>query len=157
VADRTNKHLGPPKRDAAVDTEPPPTDRPPFDPVEFARESERMLAAAEVVTFPTVRPPEGYESAHGLPVAFPVDAGSVPDLLESESAGDALGMDAVPFVSMSRDEMAWVDIAAGGTKLLAHVDGVASIEAVCRAAGVTPDEGAALLLDLAELEVIGFR
>jgi hypothetical protein len=156
VADLTNKHLGRPKRDAAVDTEPPPTDRPPFDPGEFARESERMLAAAEVVSLPTVRPPEGYESAHGLPIAFPVDAGSVPDV-EAETSDDALGMDTVPFVSMSRDDLGWVDIEPEAAKLLGHVDGVASIEVICKAAGISPDEGAALLLDLAELSVIGFR
>jgi hypothetical protein len=88
------------------------------------------------------------------------DAGSSPDLLEGETssgARDALGSGAIPFVVMSPEDLAWFNLRPEAATLLACVNGVSSLEAVCAAANMTADEGAFLLLDLAEWGVVSFR
>jgi hypothetical protein len=110
-----------------------------------------MLAAAEasLSSSPTLRPPAVHD-----------DPGSMPDVQGEETGGgasDALGVDAIPFVSMSAADLAWFDLSPLAAKLLACVDGVSSLEAICAAANVTADEGAAMLLDLAVWRVISFR
>jgi hypothetical protein len=139
-----------PKRERdAVDDDAPPTNRPPFDPGEFARESERMLAAPSLAT---VRPPEGFENVLTSLSELQPDAGSVPDVPEGEvgsDARDAIGTDAVPFMAMSREELAWIDLEPDAVKLLACVNGVSPLDAVCAATGITTEVGASVLLDLA--------
>jgi len=141
----------------------PSTARPPFDPVEFARESDaRIRAAAEapVSSLPTVRPPAGSADLFAGSSEKRAASASMPDVQEvatTSDARDALGSDSVPFMAMSRQELAWFDVGPEATKLLAHVDGVSSIETVCARANVTAGEGASLLLDLAERGVVSFR
>ena len=87
-------------------------------------------------------------------------AGSIPDVQEVDTnsgARDALGADAVPFVVVSREDLAWFDLGPEEVKLLAYVNGVSSLEAVCATASITVEDGTSLLLDLAERGVISFR
>ena len=85
---------------------------------------------------------------------------SIPDVQEVETlsgAQDALGPDAVPILSVSRDDLARLDRGTEAAKLLPYVNGVSSLETICATASITAEEGAAIFLDLAELGVIDFR
>jgi len=132
------------------DLDVPPTARPKFDPEEFARDSDAMVrGTAEVPRsrMPTVPPP-------------PDAAGSTPDLQEVGTIGgarEALGADAVPCVAWSREDLALFDLGAEATRLLGYVNGISSVEAICRRACVTAEEGAAVMLELAEQGVVSFR
>jgi len=86
-------------------------------------------------------------------------AGSIPDVqaVAYSGARDALGADAVPFVVVSREDLAWFDLGPEAVKLLAYVNGVSSLEAVCAMASITVEDGASLLLDLAERGVVSLR
>ena len=144
------------KRDDTGDNGPPSTARPPFDPTKFARESEaRIRAASEVPpsNLPTVRPPPGFPLS-------PARVGSMPDLEElgtTRGARDALGADAIPFLAVAREDLSWFELEPEALKLLARIDGVASLEVACAKAGFTAEEGALLLLTLSEQGVVGFR
>ena len=88
------------------------------------------------------------------------DAGSLPEVLEGETssgARDALGPGAIPFVVMSPEDLAWFNLRPEAATLLVCVNDVSSLDAVCAAANMTADEGAFLLLDLAEWGVVSFR
>lgn len=134
----------------------PTTVRPPFDPAEFARESDKKIRAATEAPASDllgVRPgDQSLDETRDVP-------GSVPDVQEVETTGanDALGTDAIPFVLISHDELAWLDLGSDAEQLIASVNGVSSLEAVCAAARVTAEEGASLLLTLAEQGVVSFR
>jgi hypothetical protein len=141
-----------PRRDSHDSVEPPPTTRrAPFDPVEFARESEaKLLAATEVPASnkPTAPPP-----------AIP-PMGSIPDVQEVEGkvgARDALGADAIAVLMVARDDVDWFGLSHDATKLLAFVDGVRSLETICAMASVRVEDGAAALLELAEQGMVRFR
>ena len=141
-----------PRKDSHDSVEPPPTTRrPPFDPAEFARESEaRLLAATEAPASnkPTAPPP-------GIP-----PGGSIPDVQEVEAkvgARDALGADAIAVLTVARDDVDWFRLSHAATKLLAFVDGVRSLETICAMASVTVEDGAAALLDLADQGMVRFR
>jgi hypothetical protein len=137
------------ERAEAVETGRPMTVRPPFDPATFARESDALMKAAIEA------------QALGLPSRDMGDeADSVPDVQEVEvlsGAQDALGADAVPFLALARQEVARLDLGPDATRLLAYVNGISSLEAVSAKASITAEEGASLLLDLAERGVVGFR
>jgi hypothetical protein len=129
-----------------------PTVRPPFDPEQFARESDsRLRAVAASSNWPTVRPPSS-----DLLVA----AEAAPDIQQgdvAEDAGSALGLDSVPLMAASPEELGWIDLPAEASALVAHVNGVATLGEICAKAGVTPEDGAFLMLDLAERDVVRFR
>jgi hypothetical protein len=156
---RPKPHLEP---DDTVDVA-PSTARPPFDPTNFARESDariRAAAAAPASSLPTVRPPEGSaDILASLKEMRASDAGSIPDVQEVDANGarDALGPEAIPFVAVSTADLAWFDLGPEAARLLAHVNGVSSLEAICATAGITADDAASLLLDLAEQGVVSFR
>lgn len=141
----------------------PMTVRPPFDPAEFARESDaKMRGATEA---PALEPLAMGSPAGLAPLVTLLNealdvAGSTPDVQEVETLGgaqDALGKDAVPFLSVSREDVAWLDLEPDAAKLLARVNGISSLESICAKVSMLEEEGAALLLDLAERGVVGFR
>jgi len=147
--------------DDAAERNRPTTAPPPFDPAEFARESDakiRAVAEASPSSLPTVRPPAGSDlvpaSMNNLDTA-----GSIPDVQEVEpnSAHDALGPNAIPVLAVSHEDLAWFDLGPEAVRLLAFVNGISSLEAICAKANITAEEGAVLLLDLAEVGVVGFR
>jgi hypothetical protein len=122
--------------------------RPPFDPEQFARESESRLKVA----MPAPRPAKGRPSP-GAPIA----ADSGPDLAEIDAEEVTLDLDSVPLLTASREEVDWIDLPAEASALVAHVNGVDTVEQICAKAGVSAEDGAYLMIDLIEREVVRFR
>lgn len=142
-----------------------PTIRPPFDPEEFARESESGLHAAH----PTAPPPTPRvlhrPEAPALELtpsrARPQSSQEAPaPELEEPTAGsdalDALGLDAVPVLGVSRDELEWVVLSADADRLLGRVDGTRTLGKIAEVARMSPGDVAAVLLDLADQGVVSF-
>jgi hypothetical protein len=87
------------------------TVRPPFDPVEFARESESKLQVQEdgaAGNRPTVPPPPG------LP-------GYV----------CAIGPHVIPELVVAREDLEWFDLTPEARKVLQFVDGQRAVSAIC--------------------------
>jgi hypothetical protein len=114
-----------------------PTMTPSFDPAEFARASDAKL-----------RVPDELRD-HGSP--------DVREVATISGAQDALGLDAVPLLAVAPGALAWLDLGPEAMRLVACVNGVSSLAAVCAKASMSTDEGASLLLDLAEQGVVSFR
>ena len=127
-----------------------PTVAPPFDPEAFARDSESRLSTAP--------PPES-----SVPTARTSEMRAIvasgPDLEEAGvgSLRDLLGDDTVPVVIASADELGWLDLPPEAEKLLAHINGVSTFERICAKANVSSEDGALIVLELAEQGVISFR
>jgi hypothetical protein len=147
------------REDSELDV--PPTARPSFDLAKFARESDaRIRAATEapISRMPTVRPPEGAADVLASSDEMRAVADSVPDVeAVATTARDALGTESVPFVVASRQDLARFDLTPEARRLLSHVNGIASLEAICGNANITAEEGASLVLDLAAEGIVGFR
>jgi hypothetical protein len=171
--ERANRRRSKPAEDSA-ETNARPTARPPFDPVQFARDSENLLGTGEGPDSgrPTVPPDPGL--GFSVPPAPPapiirethtdpsgmraINRTSSPDIeidMTIDAEG-ALGGD-VPVLAVSRDDLEWFDLSPVARSLLLHVNGLASIEAICVKSRVAAEEGAALLLELAEQGIISFR
>lgn len=134
---------GPPLGKGAITTA-----RPPYDPSAFARESDEKIRAVT----------EAAASISRREAMPPAD--SVPEMQQVETvsgAGEVLGSDAVPVLTVSREALARLDLPAGAKALLALVNGISSLEAIAARASLSMDEGASLLLELAERGVIDFR
>ncbi len=102
------------------------TVRPPFDPVEFARQSELS----------TVPPPD-----------------KAPDLdpvISSETIHEVLFVeaDAVPALAVAREDLEWFDLPPAVRGFLGHVDGDSTLDVVCSRAARSIDEGIALVEQL---------
>ncbi len=90
------------------------TVRPPFDPQEFARQSERATLPPPVAT-----PSDAPELASGtMEIFLPVEATTVPEL------------------TVAREDLEWFDLRPAARSLLAHIDGTASVEIISDRAGV---------------------
>jgi hypothetical protein len=102
------------------------TARPPFDPEEFARQSERATLPP-----PPKAPSDAPELVSGtMEVFWPVEATTVPSL------------------AVAREDLEWFDLPPLARKLLEHVDGVAPVEAICARAGVELVDGSNIFDDL---------
>ena len=111
------------------------TVRPPFDPAEFARQSEL-----------TTMPP----------------AGQVPDLdpvVSTEATMEVLFVDGdtVPTLAVAREDLEWFDLAQPVRDLLRHVDGKASLSAVCARARRSVEDGVSLVEQLVRDGVLACR
>jgi hypothetical protein len=111
------------------------TVRPPFDPQEFARQSER-------VTLPP--PPKAPSDAPELvsatmEVFWPVEATTIPELI------------------VARDDLEWFELPPLSRKLLEHVDGMASVEAISGKSGIALSDAADLFDDLVREGIIAAR
>src|SRR5580700_10890073 len=95
----------------------PPTVRPPFDPEEYARESESKIRLE--ATQATMPPP----AAAGL------GSGTIAALAVIEP-------DVVPLLVVARDDLDWYELEPNARSLLRHVDGQATIAAIARLAAV---------------------
>lgn len=132
-----------------------PTTRPPFDPAKFALESETALS--------TVPDPESSApTLRGLAAARPrvsTIVSSGPELEQAAIANlcDALGDDTVPVLLVPPDELRWLDLPPETVRLLAHVNGVWPLDRVCATAKVASEDGALILLELAEQGIVSFR
>jgi hypothetical protein len=139
-----------------------PTVRPPFDPETFARESESGLheAASPTVPPPTPRVLHRPEApALELTPSSRFRAPSSPDIEEPPTGADALsalGLHTVPLLGVARDELEWVVLSGDADRVLAYVDGTRTLEKVAASAGMSTEDVAAVLLDLADQGVVSF-
>lgn len=133
-----------------------PTVPPPFDPAAFARDSETQLSTVPALdsSVPTPR-----RLVADRPSEVRAILASSPELEETAlgNVRDALGDDTVPVLLASQDELGWLDLPEDATRLLAHVNGVWPFERVCAMANVSPEDGALVLLELAEQGIVAFR
>jgi len=110
------------------------TVRPPFDPEEFARQSECK----------TVPPPPA------LPEFDPVNASGTIEILVSIE--DWM----VPTILVAREDLDWFDIAPEARQLLRHVDGTRSVREICARSDQPVEEAIILVEHLVRDCVIGF-
>jgi hypothetical protein len=116
------------------------TARPPFDPAEYARESESNIAVEAEVPMsarPTAPPPPG------LPQ---YDRGLTSGTMQSVSL---LTSDAIPTLAVAREDLEWFDLTPPVRRLLALVDGLTPIHALSELAGLPVDEATTACRDLA--------
>lgn len=132
-----------------------PTARPPFDPAQFAQEAESSL-----------RRVENRPSRRATPRAFPQPLLAVSRTAPEEGASstplvktqnNALAAEAVPVLAMSQQELEWFALSPAASRLVAQVDGVSRVDAVCLQAALTRAEGALILLELSEQGIVTFR
>lgn len=111
------------------------TVRPPFDPAEFARQSELSTV-----------PPTPH----------------VPDLdpvVSSEATMEVLFVDGdtVPILAVAREDLEWFDLAQAVRDLLRHVDGEAKLSTVCTRAKRSVEDGVSLVEQLVRDGVLACR
>jgi hypothetical protein len=113
------------------------TVRPPFDPVEFARQSEL-----------STMPPTATDSQ-----------GPDDPVVSTESTLEVLFVDAdtVPMLAVAREDLEWFDLAQPVRELLKHVDGEAKLSTVCTRAGRTLEDGVGLVEQLVRDGVLACR
>jgi hypothetical protein len=101
------------------------TVRPPFDPEQFARESDSMigLEGEPPSERPTAPPPPG------LPQYAPGAA------VQRSHPFPAMGSDAVPSLAIAREDLEWFELPKLTRDLLAHVDGRCSLADICARGG----------------------
>jgi hypothetical protein len=58
---------------------------------------------------------------------------------------------------MSRQELEWFALSPAAGRLIAQVDGVSRVDAVCMQAAVPGTEGTLILLELSEQGIVTFR
>lgn len=129
------------KRAAAEKRVDPTTVPPPFDPVEFARESDthqRLLDATERAELrPTVPPPPTYPAEVGASAPrAAIDAGTVPCL------------------AIAREDLEWFGISPTAAGVLRHVDGLATLGTLAEVTGMRMVELARILEELVHEGVV---
>jgi hypothetical protein len=114
------------------------TIRPPFDPAEFARQSEMS----------TVPPP-----------APAPDRPDLDPVVSSETTLEVLFVDGdtIPSLAVAREDLEWFDLSAAIRDLLRHVDGETPLAQVCARASHAVDDGIALVEQLVRDGVVSCR
>jgi hypothetical protein len=111
------------------------TVRPPFDPQEFARQSERVTLPP-----PPKAPSEAPELVSGtMEVFWPVEPATIPTL------------------AVARDDLEWFELPLLCRKLLEHVDGNVDVGAICDRSGVSLTEAADLFEELVREGIVTTR
>ena len=111
------------------------TVRPPFDPQEFARQSERVTLPP-----PPKTPSDAPELVSGtMEVFWPVEATTIPEL------------------AVARDDLEWFELPPLCRKLLEHVDGAATVETICARSGCLDDRRRDLFEDLVREGIVATR
>jgi hypothetical protein len=124
VSERRPKSI---RRTVTVRASEAATIRPPFDPQEFARESERATLPP-----PPRMPSDAPELASStMEVILPVEPTSVPEL------------------AVAKEDLEWFDLPPLARKLLEEMDGEASVEAICERAGLILADAIELVEELA--------
>ncbi len=121
-------------RAAAAAADDKATVRPPFDPVEFARQSE-------LSTIPPVRTPD------------------LDPVVSTEATMEVLFVDGdtVPMLAVAREDLEWFDLAQPVRDLLRHVDGEATVSTVCDRAKHSVEDGVTLVEQLVRDGVLACR
>ena len=111
------------------------TVRPPFDPQEFARETERATMPP-----PPPTPSDAPELVSGtMEVFWPVEPATIVEL------------------AVARDDLEWFELPQLARTLLEHVDGQSSVEAICIKSSVPVAEAMDLFDELAREGIVVTR
>lgn len=111
------------------------TTRPPYDPAQFARDSETRLRQLDPSTRPTLAPP---------PLALDMEP-------------EAVVADWVPTLAVSRSELEWFELPQTACALLLRVNGCSTVAEIAEASGVPVNEAARFFEDLARQRVVRWR
>jgi hypothetical protein len=133
--------------DASPDEEKTTTVRPPFDPEEYARESDSKIRieASPPSARPTAPPPPG------LPQYTPGLASGTMHSLGSVSS------DAVPALAMAEEDLAWFDLPKVARALILFIDGQSTLGAICVRAGLALDAAMAACHELERQGIVTLR
>jgi hypothetical protein len=143
---------------------------PPFDPEEYARESESMVVGKPVASpsmKPTMPPDPFYQElrescSDHMPVAEIVDDGSdwqseVRVLSTAPLPRDMPPFEAVPYLAMQADDLAWFELGPDARRILALIDGCNCVGVVLTKSPAGVDETGRVLAELLNLGVIELR
>jgi hypothetical protein len=132
-------------RDLPGGAEPEPatnrtTVRPPFDPEQFARESDSMIGvdAEPPSERPTTPPPPG------LPLYTP---GMPPSFAEP-------GSDVIPTLAVAREDLEWFELTDIARDLLEHFDGRSTLALICAQGGFALDAALAVCRELSRQGIV---
>jgi hypothetical protein len=113
-----------PSIDIFVDSDPPSDDRetvrPPFDPQDFAKQSE----------LPTVRP-------HADTPSEVPEIGSPSMVIELLPAQET----SIPRLAVGHEDLEWFDLSPNARRMLEFIDGTASLEVICIRMGLPLTDG----------------
>jgi hypothetical protein len=118
------------------------TVRPPFDPEEFARESDSMIRIEAARA--TAPPPPMSEYANGG------TSGTI-------AAFAAVAPEIVPLLDVAKDDLEWFDLQPVARALLGHVDGRTSVETIAERTNVPIDQAMSVLHELAREGVLTWQ
>jgi hypothetical protein len=133
-------HVAPPDEAPSISTV-----RPPFDPLEFARDSESMIRIGEA------DPPSNRPTAPPPPGLPQYQAGLTSGMMHSLAN---VGPDTVPSLAMAGEDLAWFELPEPAASLLGHVDGATSIGVLSAHAGVGLDAAMATFHELARQGIV---
>jgi hypothetical protein len=120
----------------AESTRAPITVRPPFDPAQYARDSERELEAGEEPSSrPTTPPPQ-------------------PAL---DLRADTMLEDCVPQLAVPRAELEWMDLKPLACALLLRVNGCSTVKEIADASSIAVGEASRVFEKLARKHVVRWR
>lgn len=123
------------------------TVRPPFDPEEFARQSETAI--------PVEGEPPSKRPTAPPPVDLPQYApGSTSGTMQSLGA---MAVRAVPALAVAQEDLEWFELPTLARELLALIDGHTPLAALCARAGLPLDRAFAACQDLARDGIITLR
>ena len=141
---------------------------PPFDPEEYAKDSESMIVGKPTASMKPTMPPEPFyndlrESCSDRMVA----ADPAPDSLDFQSEvrvlssaplpRDIPSLDAVPFLAMQTDDLAWFDLGADSKSVLSLVDGCTPIGLILTRSPLSADDTCQIVRELLGLGIIEVR
>jgi hypothetical protein len=124
------------------------TVRPPFDPLQFARDSERKVRISETdppSTRPTAPPPPGMPQ---------YQAGLTSGTMQSLAN---VGADTVPQLAITPEDLEWFDLPEPTALLLVLIDGVSNIGSLSQRADVALDVAMATFHELARDGIVTLR
>jgi len=133
----------------------PPTVRPPYDPVAYARDSERALRAEEAhahAARPTRRPPA--PSPPVSPIPSTEDRASEGGQVLVELSVDD---DDVPLLAVAEDRALQMPLSPISRTFLQHVNERDCVAVICARAGLRIDEAVIAIEELSGAGVVSFQ
>jgi hypothetical protein len=125
------------KNDAVVESARAPiTVRPPFDPAQYARDSDRAIRASEASSNPP--------GAASPPLALDLRV-------------DAVVEDWVPLLAIPRAELEWMDLKPLACALLLRVNGCSTVREIAQASSIPVREATQVFEKLSRKHVVRWR
>jgi len=140
----------------------PATIRPPFDP---AIEARRVEAHSQTVLrasprrdsqMPTTPGIALEECLAALRATEPAHIESAFRIARAPSAPVLVSSADVPYLLLSRADLAWFDLSDDASRLVLRIDGVSDVEELAGALGSSLDTVCSLLEELTEQEIVAF-